>query len=92
MTSSQDVLYVDVKKGLEVDFDDKEEISSIQNIIADDKYFYVLANKKSHKLGYYLLQIEINNPNNVDYLISWNNKLDIGNCDIHMMQEELVQG
>jgi len=40
---------------VEIDYDDKESISVIQNIITDDRYFYVLANKKDGKLGYYLL-------------------------------------
>ena len=68
----------------EIDYDDKESISVIQNIITDDRYFYVLANKKDGKLGYYLLQIDSHNPNKKEnvYLINWSNKLDIGNCDM----------
>ena len=54
ITSSDDVLYVDMQTGTEIDFDSKENVSSIENILADDDYFYVLANKKEHKLGYFL--------------------------------------
>jgi len=58
VTSAKDVLFVDMESmpnKVEIDYDDKESISSIQNIITDDRYFYVLANKKDGKLGYYLL-------------------------------------
>jgi len=73
---------------LEIDIDDRENISSIQNIISDDEYFYILANKKDAKLGYFLLSIEIDNPSNdSEYLIKWSNKLDIGNCDMHILTE-----
>jgi len=82
-----------LSKGLEIDLDDREEISSIQNIITDNHYFYVLANKKEFKLGYYLLTIDIKAPqNDADYLIHWTNKLDIGNCDLHLMQEKSKTG
>ena len=66
--------------------DEREEISNLQNIISNDSHFYVLANKKSGKLGYYLFDVDINDPEeDSNYLINWNNKLDIGNCDMHMM-------
>lgn len=89
VTSTMDILYVDMKKKLEIDFDDQEEISCIQNILADDKHFYVLANKKQQRLGYYLFSVEIDNPTKEPvYLINWNNKLDIGNCDIQILTEK----
>lgn len=47
---------------MEVDLDDQENISEILNIIGDERYFYVLANKKDGILGYYLLMIDIMNP------------------------------
>ena len=46
----------------EIDFDEREEISSIQNILATDTHFFVLCNKKEKKLGYYLFSIVIDNP------------------------------
>lgn len=93
MTSSLDILYVNIDWKYEVDFDDKEDISNIENILADDDHFYVLANKKEGRLGYYLLQIEVESPDTeAVYLINWNNKLDIGNCDIQVMHETLKCG
>lgn len=83
VTSSMDILYVDMTKHLEIDLDDREEVSSIQNIITGDKHFYVLANKKEARLGYYLFSVSIDDPDEEsDYLINWTNKLDIGNCDL----------
>jgi len=90
VTSPQDILYVDLQKRLEIDLDDREEISAIQNIITDDTYFYVLANKKESKLGYYLLEVDCRCPDeDSKYLIRWSNKLDIGNCDLHLMTEDI---
>lgn len=84
-----DILYVDIKSGKEIDLDDREEISAIQNIITDDNHFYVLANKKEARLGYYLFSVNLNNPDeDSEYLIQWTNKLDIGNCDLHLMEEK----
>ena len=85
-----DILFVDMQNNLEIDIDDRENISAIQNIIFDDSKFYILANKKDAKLGYFLLSIEIDKPEeDCDYLIRWSNKLDIGNCDMHILNEEI---
>lgn len=62
LTSRYDILYIDTETGMEVDLDDQENISEILNIIGDERYFYVLANKKDGILGYYLLMIDIMNP------------------------------
>jgi hypothetical protein len=34
----------------------------VESVLADDKSFYVLANKREGNLGYYLLKINIENP------------------------------
>jgi hypothetical protein len=89
ITSSEDILYVDKNKSIEIDLDDREDISSIQNIIADKDKFYCLANKKEQRLGFYLFSVDMQNPHNEsEYLIKWTNKLDIGNCDMHIMKEK----
>ena len=81
-----DILYVDIERSIEIDIDDQEEISAIQNIISDEHNFYILANKKESRLGYFLLSISIDNPEEpCNYLIRWSNKLDIGNCDMHLL-------
>ena len=86
VTSSKDLLYVDTRNGLEIDLDDREEVSNLQNIITDDEYFYVLANKKEKRLGYYLFKVNVYDPEEEsEYLINWTNKLDIGDCDLFML-------
>ena len=66
VTSSQDILFVNMDEKnearKEIDFDQRENISSIQNILATDTHFFVLCNKKEKKLGYYLFSILINDP------------------------------
>ena len=74
----------------EIDLDDREGISIILNIIRsnDDKHFYILANKKNEMLGYYLFDVSINNPvEESQYLINWNNKLNISDVDMHILEE-----
>ena len=91
VNSSQDVLYVDIRQKLEIDLDEREKISLILNIIKskDDQHFYILANKKNEMLGYYLFDVSINNPlEESKYLINWNNKLNISNVDMHILEED----
>jgi hypothetical protein len=67
-----------------------EDIQSINGCTSDDKYFYLMANKKDEMLGYYVLQIEIENPGEVAYLIQWDNKLDIGDVHLDLFEEKKV--
>ena len=70
----------------EVDIDDAEGISDIKNIIYKNNHFYIIANKKESKLGYFLLDFDQDNPEKeAIYLIQWANKLDIGDVDMHIM-------
>jgi hypothetical protein len=97
VTSHMDILYVDMNQKnpakREIDFDHRENISAIQNILANDTHFFILANKKDHKLGYYLFSIEIDNPEKeAVYYINWNNKLDIGNVDMQFLHEKQKDG
>ena len=63
-------------------------------MVADDHYFYILANKKEGKLGFYLYKLDFNKPfsgkdkKESDYLIRWNNKLDIADVDVALMDEK----
>ena len=59
VTSRKDMLFVDITNDKEVDIDEKEDISDVMNVVADDHYFYVLANKKKKIIGYYLFLIDI---------------------------------
>ena len=100
VTSTTDVLYCNLNKpDNETDLDDELQIGSIENIQYDDINFYILANKKAGKLGFYLFLVNQENPRNEvikggkvkenwRQVISWNNKLDIGNCDMSIMYEQ----
>ncbi len=56
--------------------------------MGDDHYFYILANRKDKKLGFYLLRLDLNDLEaKPTYLICWNNKLDIADCDMNLMTE-----
>jgi hypothetical protein len=63
-------------------------------VVADDHYFYILANKKEGKLGFYLYKLDFNKPfsgkdkKESGYLIRWNNKLDIADVDVALMDEK----
>jgi hypothetical protein len=83
-----EVLFVDLDKknpsDREIDINETEHIDNVMQVMASDTHFFLLANKKNHKLGIYLFAIDIKNPNDKEkvYYLSWNNKLDIGNCDM----------
>lgn len=64
VTSAREVVFVNTKAKLEVDIGAREEVSDIQNITvsADDQEFFVLANKRFNRLGYYLFQVNIQDP------------------------------
>ena len=75
VTSINDILFMDIERGWELDIDEKEHVGDIQNIISDDLYFYVFANKKNGKLGYFLFRIKIKDPEaEYEYLIIWETK------------------
>ena len=88
VTSFNDVLFLDLETGYERDIDENESIADILNVLADETYFYVLANKKHDLLGYYLLLVDIQNPEEpAKYLINWSNKNCIKQVDLHFMHD-----
>lgn len=77
-----------MNKKLEIDIDEIEKVSDILNITCDDTYFYILSNKKEGILGYYLLMIEIEDPEKeAIYIINWTNKTNIGQVDLNFMND-----
>ena len=97
LTSFDDVLYIDLETGDERDIDATESISDILNVVADERYFYVLANKKHDLLGYYLLLVDIADPEitpqkPAKYLINWSNKNCIKQVDLHFMHDVNDEG
>jgi hypothetical protein len=85
--SVNDILFMDLNKGYELDIDKKENVGDILNIICQGKYFYVMANKKDDILGYYLFIINIDDPEgDYVYLINWKNKCNIRQVDLKFLQ------
>jgi|TARA_B110001450_G_scaffold246001_1_gene259654 hypothetical protein len=88
-----------VKTHLEIDLAAQEGVAGVESVLADDKVFYILANKRESKLGYYLFTVDQSDPeggsspdspaarHSDKYLINWNNKLDIANCAMHIMYD-----
>ena len=65
------------------------EVEILDLLICNKKAVSVIgANKKNEMLGYYLFDVSINNPvEESQYLINWNNKLNISDVDMHILEE-----
>lgn len=88
VTSSKSVWFVNMKTKEQFDIGKREMVEDIQNItvsVKDDEFF-VLANKREERLGYFLFRVKISDPGALetkdkdghavaDYLIRWENKL-----------------
>ena len=49
--------------------------------------FYILANKYQDKLGFFLIRMSGDNPDDYRFLTRYKNKLDIGDCSIQVMRD-----
>jgi hypothetical protein len=49
---------INIGREEEVDLDCTFNLTDIKTVVSDDKFFYVLANKRYHKLGNYLLKLD----------------------------------
>ena len=91
IASTDDGIYKDIKKGIEIDLDDKFRIGKIKEIIHDeeDHVFYILSNMYDEKLGFFILRMDEFNPeSNFKFLVKYKNKLSIGDCDIFVMRQK----
>jgi len=57
-----DGLIINMQTKEEFDIDEYFEIADIKNMIYKHGYFFLMANKRQNKLGYYLLKINRNSP------------------------------
>lgn len=89
IASAEDGIYLDINKKNEIDLDEKFQIGSIKEIIhdEDDGVFYILANKYEQKLGFFLIKMNAENPEQHRFLTKYKNKLDIGDCSIKVMRD-----
>lgn len=88
IASTDDVLWVNIKLGVEIDIDEQYLLGDIKSLKRVKDKFYVLANKYQRKLGYFLLELNQNlDPKNISatpprYVIKWENKLEIDNASL----------
>jgi hypothetical protein len=84
IASSTDGLFIDIKKKREYDIDAKYDIKDIKFILYDeeDKMFYILCNRKSGIIGFFLFKIAEMDPSKVTYLTSWRHQLEIDDANI----------
>ena len=75
------------------DLDTVFGISDIKDVHFFENYFYILANKRNKKIGYFLLKVhegqgrEVSNMEDM-FIINKNNKLDIGDCDMYIFRDK----
>jgi hypothetical protein len=64
VASPRDCLYVDIKNKKEVDIDDEHGLKNFNTILfdAEDNQIYIIANKLNGELGFYILNLQGNNP------------------------------
>jgi hypothetical protein len=88
---------INIEKNISIDVDDLFGVDDFKALLYDEGFFYLIANKRNSKLGFYLLKICEKEPftdNSYKYgckerffLISWENKLDIGDVNIHVRED-----
>ena len=84
-----DVLFLNIREEKEVDIDNLYNIGAIKGTTYFNNNFYVFANKKDRQTGYFLIEIEENDPNKEKpmFLLNWKNKFDIGDAQFFCMEE-----
>ena len=70
IASALDGIYINMKKNQYIDLDELYGIDQIRSVIYDieDEEFYILANCKSEKIGFYLLKYPKEDPTKSVYL------------------------
>ena len=57
----------------------------------EDNHIYIIANKYSGKLGFYIMRINMLNPfagpENAKFIVNWNRNLDIGDASIFILRD-----
>jgi hypothetical protein len=91
-------MYIDINSKVQIDIDDYFGVHDFKSLLYDEGYFYLIANKRNNKLGFYLLKISETEPlgkkvynmhefKDKIFLISWENKLDIGDVNIFVRED-----
>ena len=59
---------------------------------SEDGSFYIVVNKYQEKLGFYVCRFDERNIESMDFLVRWQNKLDIDNCHLNMTWSNAPKG
>ena len=90
IASFYDVIWINLETRKEIDIDDTFGIGDIRSIKFNDESFFILANKSDRKLGYYLIQMYSQNPQDKQkqpkYIIGRKSYYDTGDANIHFMR------
>lgn len=58
----------------------------------EDNHIYIIANKHSQKLGFFIKRINMLNPfigtENAKFIIKWSRSLDIGDASIFILRDQ----
>jgi hypothetical protein len=84
VASRHDGFWINLKERNDVDLDELHDIDAISQVIfhSEDRYFYLLANKKKGLVGFYLIKFEERNPGSYQNLTMWKTLLEIDDCTI----------
>lgn len=91
IATNKDLLWVNLMTKDEVDIDELFQISSVRAINVFEDKFYILANKFRKKLGYFLLELDIDKPMETKqpkFVIRWTNKLHIDDAALNFIFTE----
>lgn len=79
---------IDTKKNEEFSFDLNFDFENFKAIVFDEdkQDFYLLTNRYEEKLGLYLIIFNKQTPQDFKFLIKWEMRLDIGDCDIFILK------
>jgi len=88
--SDENLMYA-TSKGLDINLSKEYDIEDVRNVIFDKGNFYILANKRDGKIGYFLIKFNFDRETNkgeVDFLINWEHKLPINDADMSVMSRK----
>ena len=95
ITTFSDTLMINLVDKIEFDLDKVFGIADIKNVVFYNDIFYVLANRRDGKIGYFILKLSEKNPlgdiadpvkKEKLFLMNHVNKLNIGDADCSILK------
>jgi len=90
VTTKEEAILLDIYNDRQIDIDDFYKISDIKACLYSKGRFYLLANKHEKIRGFFLIQIDENDPKgkNNYFILKWKHHLEIGDADIYLLNSE----